>query len=394
MVDQTLTYSVAGLVGDDLATIVSGSLARATGENVGLYAINQGTLAAAAGYGYTVSYVPGNMNIAPAALTVSANKVAKVYDGTSYSGGNGVTYIGLVNGETASVLGGTLTYGGAAQGAVNAGTYLLSASGLTSGNYSISYENGALLVTPAALSISGMSASNKVYDGTTTATLLGGALVGLVGNETLGFSGQVGTFSDKNAGVAKAVTVSGVTLADGTGLASNYTIAQPSGLIADITPAPLAVTADEQVKILGNFDPTLTYTTNGLVIGDVLSGALSRDPGEGVGTYAITQGSLANSNYNISFNSADLTITALGSTVIQTLNNTVAAIPTDMNYNEPMTTPMVTSDSGTQSPATTDAQSDGAADEKKEEADKVAAGEGGDVPVTENQTVQSLPVCQ
>ncbi len=42
--------------------------------------------------------------------------------------------------------------------------------------------------------------------------------------------------------------------------------------------------------------------------GDLLSGSLARAAGENVGTYAIGQGTLANSNYTITFNSADFTI--------------------------------------------------------------------------------------
>ncbi len=87
------------------------------------------------------------MNVSPAALTVTARDAAKTYDGLGYSGGNGVTYAGLVNGETAAVLGGSLAYGGTAQGAVNAGSYSLTSSGLTSSDYTISYAPGTLTVS-------------------------------------------------------------------------------------------------------------------------------------------------------------------------------------------------------------------------------------------------------
>ncbi|MCF8476868.1 MAG: hypothetical protein K9G60_07535, partial [Pseudolabrys sp.] len=45
---------------------------------------------------------------------------------------------GFVNSQTASVLGGTLAYGGTAQGATDAGSYAITASGQTSSNYTIS----------------------------------------------------------------------------------------------------------------------------------------------------------------------------------------------------------------------------------------------------------------
>ena len=51
------------------------------------------------------------------------------------------------------MLGGTLVYGGSSQGATDAGSYGITASGLTSGNYAISYDAGMLEIDPAKLSI-------------------------------------------------------------------------------------------------------------------------------------------------------------------------------------------------------------------------------------------------
>jgi hypothetical protein len=72
----------------------------------------------------------------------------------------------------------------------------------------------------------------------------------------------------------------------------------------------VTVTADAQTKVYGASDPALTYTSDGLVNGDALTGSLSRAGGTAVGTYAISQGTLANPNYNISFTGANFTITA------------------------------------------------------------------------------------
>jgi hypothetical protein len=66
------------------------------------------------------------------------------------------------------------------------------------------------------------------------------------------------------------------------------------------------VTADPgQTKVYGNADPlpfTYAITSGSLVGGDSLSGALSRNAGENVGSYAITQNTLTGgSNYGLSF---------------------------------------------------------------------------------------------
>lgn len=90
------------------------------------------------------------------------------------------------------------------------------------------------------LTITDMSATSRTYDGTTVAGLTQGTLNGLVAGDALSFTGQTGAFVDRNAGIAKAVVVSGITLTDnGAGLASNYTVRNPTGLTADITPARL-----------------------------------------------------------------------------------------------------------------------------------------------------------
>ena len=64
-----------------------------------------------------------------------------------YTGGNGVTYSGFVNGQNSSVLSGSIAYGGNSQGAVNVGTYAIIPSGQTSSNY-VTYVGGTLTITP------------------------------------------------------------------------------------------------------------------------------------------------------------------------------------------------------------------------------------------------------
>jgi hypothetical protein len=77
-----------------------------------------------------------------------------------------------------------------------------------------------------------------------------------------------------------------------------------------VTAKALTVAAVPKTKVYGETDPALTYTSDGLVNGDALTGSLSRAGGTAVGTYAISQGTLTNPNYNISFTGADFTITA------------------------------------------------------------------------------------
>ena len=78
----------------------------------------------------------------------------------------------------------------------------------------------------------------------------------------------------------------------------------------------LDIKADEKSKTYGEDDPALTYTSEGLVEGDSITGALSRAEGENVGTYAIEQGTLtAGDNYIITYTGANLAITEAASSV-------------------------------------------------------------------------------
>jgi gliding motility-associated-like protein len=73
---------------------------------------------------------------------------------------------------------------------------------------------------------------------------------------------------------------------------------------------PITITADPKEKRMSQLDPLFTYQlSRPLVEGDVLTGGLTRMPGEIVGFYPILQGDLViNDNYDISYLSADLEI--------------------------------------------------------------------------------------
>jgi hypothetical protein len=123
----------------------------------------------------------------------------------------------------------------------SAGSFTVSyLSGLSS-SLSSSFIPGVGLtytVNPAllTLSLAGVTANSKVYDGFTAATFSGGSLVGLVNNDAVSFT-LAGTFADRHAATAKTVTLSGATL--GGAAASNYILAPVSGsYTANITPNP------------------------------------------------------------------------------------------------------------------------------------------------------------
>jgi hypothetical protein len=54
-----------------------------------------------------------------------------------------------------------------------------------------------------------------------------------------------------------------------------------------ITPAPLTVSAEDQTKVYKDSDPELTYTVDGLIGEDIVTGTPTRETGENAGSYAI-----------------------------------------------------------------------------------------------------------
>ncbi len=180
------------------------------------------------------------------------------------------------------------------------GTYAITQGSLANSNYTITFNSADFAITAAAVTVTADANQSKTY-GTADPSFTYQA-VGLVNGDLL--SGSLARAAGENVGT--------YAIGQGTLANSNYAITFVSADFT-VTAAPITVTADaNQSKVYGAADPTFTYqVTSGALVGsDGFSGALARDPGEGVGTYAITQGSLANSNYAITFVPADFVITA------------------------------------------------------------------------------------
>jgi hypothetical protein len=104
-------------------------------------------------------------------------------------------------------------------------------------NYSLAAASLTADITAASLTISGVTANDKVYDGTTVATLGGTAAVSPLGTDVVGVGGPgVGAFATHHVGAGKAVSVTGFILIGAD--AGNYSAVQPLGLKADIFPLP------------------------------------------------------------------------------------------------------------------------------------------------------------
>ncbi len=337
------TPSVSGIQGSDTVTGLAetyGNKDAGTGKTLSVssgYTVNDGN----GGANYTVSTVDNSTGVIDAAaLTVSANDASKTYDATAFSGGNGVSYSGFVGGETTAVLGGSLSYGGSSQGAVNAGTYAITPGGLTSGNYAISFTSGTLTVDPAALTLTAL-ANTKTYDTNTSASATP-TVSGLQGSDTV--TGLAEAYDNKNAGTGKTLSVSAYTINDGAS-GANYTVSTVDNSTGVIDAAALTLTALTNTKTYdANTSATATPTVSGLQGSDTVTGLAEAYDNKNAGTgktlsvssgYTVNDGN-GGANYTVStvdnstgvINAAALTLTALANTKTYDANTTAAATPT------------------------------------------------------------------
>ncbi len=183
----------------------------------------------------------------------------------------------------------------------DAGVYDVTAT-IRAEGYNDKVLSAKLTINKKALTVTGLKAENKTYDGTADAVITGGTLTGAIkGDDVTAKMPEKGTFKSKDAAKGIAVSYGEIVLSGEK--AKNYTVTQPA-LKADIAKASLTVKAEDEYIIKGQ-KPKLNYTvTEGTLFGDdKLTGALStKADGTKTGEFAITQGTLkAPSNYTLKF---------------------------------------------------------------------------------------------
>ena len=358
--DPVPTYTVMPeLIGGDTFT---GSLNREAGEDVGNYAITQGTLSA--GDNYAITFEGGSLTITPAKVSgITLENGSFVYDGTAHSlaimgalpEGTSVNYennsrtdagtqqvtttvsgdnyedlmltadlmitplgITVAAEDQTKVFGmddpaltytftpelindDTFTGSLGREAGEDVGNYTITQGNLSAGdNYEIAFEMGTLTITPSEYEDVTLNDLSFTYDGTEHA-------LALTGDLPVGASVVYEIDGEPGNGATDAGTYEVTALIDGGG---NYEDAELTATLT-ITPLAITVTASNRTKVFGTDDPVLTYTFTPELIGDdAFTGSLNRETGEDVGDYAITQGNLsAGDNYAMSFEGGRLTIT-------------------------------------------------------------------------------------
>jgi filamentous hemagglutinin family protein len=343
--NPALTVGYSGFeYGDTLAGLTTAATASTTAvmaSNVGAYPTNAAGAVASANY--TIAYVAGTLTVNPITLTVSGlSGTGRAYNSGLVDALSGTgTLAGLVAGQTLTLANTNGTLGAANAGSetvASAITLVNGTGGGLAGNYVLTQPTLAnVTITPATLTISGYSGTGRAYNASATDALSGaGTLSGLVNGDTLTLGDNTnGTLASANAG-SEAITTA-ITLANGTGLASNYTLTQPTLASVTITQAPLTVSGFSGTARVYNGSPVDALAGNGVLAGlsgletltlggnaggtlasanagsEAITTAITLGNGTGGGlaaNYVLTQPTLA----NVTITPASLTVSGLSGT--------------------------------------------------------------------------------
>jgi hypothetical protein len=206
------------------------------------------TISGADAANYSLTQPTTTANITAKTLTVSGVTAAnRIYDATLVAtlDTTAAALAGVVSGDTVTLVKTSAT-GAFATKTIGTGKIVqvasLSLSGADAANYSLTQPTATADITAKALTVTGVTATDRAYNGGTSATLVLGsaAFVGIAGADTVtvNTSAATGTFANANVGGGKLVQIAGIAAAGVDG--GNYTVTQPT-TTANITPANVAV---------------------------------------------------------------------------------------------------------------------------------------------------------
>ena len=181
---------------------------------------------------YNVRLVDGSLTIAKADVTLQAKSATYTYNGANQS----VSGFNVISG---TLYGNDNTSFSATVSRKDAGTSTHSVMG-SNENYNVRLVDGALIVTPKVIThVSNFSALNKIYDGTTKATLnTSGAIInGVYAGDQLTIENATAVFDNAAIGTHKSVNISNIAL--GGASIRNYQLGSTTAIAyADIIQNP------------------------------------------------------------------------------------------------------------------------------------------------------------
>lgn len=259
-----------------------------------------------------------NLVIDPASLTVTAITSTKVYDGTASSTGTPEITSGQLFSTDNAIWIQTFDSKDVGDRTLTPSDTINDDNG--GNNYNITFATSTGSITPATATVSA-TGQNKVYDGTTAAsTTLN--VTGAVGGDILTAT-DTATFVSKDVADNIEVDVTGITISGAP--AGDYLYNTTASTTANITPAPLSITANDTSKAYGTttvFAGT-EFTSTGLAPTDTISSVTLTSDGvastSSVGTYSITpsapQGIILSDYTTPTYTNGTLTVTPAPITV-------------------------------------------------------------------------------
>ena len=243
--------------------------------------------AASIGAVLTETTVPAKTTARTLTATIVASN--KMYDGNTSATIMSCSLSGVAPPDHVSCTGSNGQFDNASAGTGKTVTAEVALSGTDAGNYKVAPTATTKAdIAKATLTVTGITASDRIYDRTTVPTLNVGraALVGVVRGDTvtLDTSGAVGTFSDKSVGKRKTVSISGLTI--GGAQADEYMLTQPT-MTASITPMYLTVSGITASNKIYDAITAATIDTTGAVPNGVISGdTVTLDKSAATGAFA------------------------------------------------------------------------------------------------------------
>jgi GH35 family endo-1,4-beta-xylanase len=205
-------------------------------KNVGTYYVRAMTAANVGNNASQSAIVP--FQITPRNLTASVTASNKVYDANVSAvvtvGLSGILGSDLVSGSASGSFGDKNV--GTAK-TVTIGSVLL--SGTDAGNYAVGSAATTTADIAPRLLAGSIAAENKVFDGTTSATIQSRTLTGVLGLETVNYVGGVATFDTASVGTNKTVAATGLSLSGAD--AGNYQVNTVAFATANITPVQATI---------------------------------------------------------------------------------------------------------------------------------------------------------
>src|SRR5271157_4599397 len=263
----TITPSYSGFVnGDTSASLITQPICSTTATSHSPAGSYPSSCSGAVDSNYSISYVSGTVTDSAAALAITASSGSMTYGGTVPTITS--SYSGFVNGDTSASLTTQPTCSTTATSRSAAGSYPASCSGAVDSNYTISYVNGTVTNSTAALAITANNATraygaaNPNFTATYSGFVSGDMASGLTGTLTCTTTAAAGSLPG-----TYPITCSGQSSA-------NYNITSSAGTLT-VTAAPLTITASSGSMTYGGTPPTVTPSYSGFVNGDTLASLAS-----------------------------------------------------------------------------------------------------------------------